>query len=95
MKRGLELKNISKIYQDDNGETLAVKDFSYWFEEGKFVTLLGPSGCGKSTILSIISGLEIPTTRKCFLKWQKYHRHKFQHWLYASKRLSFRVEINL
>lgn len=43
MHKGLELKNISKIYQDDNGETLAIKDFSYKFENGEFVTLLGPS----------------------------------------------------
>ena len=62
MSKGLELKNISKIYQDDNGETLAVESFSYKFSDGDFVTLLGPSGCGKSTILSIIAGLEEPTT---------------------------------
>ena len=61
MHKGLELKNISKIYQDDNGETLAIKDFSYKFENGEFVTLLGPSGCGKSTLLSIIAGLESPS----------------------------------
>lgn len=62
MHKGLELKNISKIYQDDNGETLAIKDFSYKFENGEFVTLLGPSGCGKSTLLSIIAGLEQPSS---------------------------------
>lgn len=62
MHKGLELKNISKIYQDDNGETLAIKDFSYKFENGEFVTLLGPSGCGKSTLLSIIAGLEPPSS---------------------------------
>lgn len=62
MHKGLELKNISKIYQDDNGETLAIKNFSYKFENGEFVTLLGPSGCGKSTLLSIIAGLEQPSS---------------------------------
>ena len=67
MHKGLELKNISKIYQDDNGETLAIKDFSYKFENGEFVTLLGPSGCGKSTLLSIIAGLESPSTGNVLL----------------------------
>lgn len=67
MHKGLELKNISKIYQDNNGETLAIKDFSYKFENGEFVTLLGPSGCGKSTLLSIIAGLESPSSGNVLL----------------------------
>lgn len=67
MHKGLELKNISKTYQDDNGETLAIKDFSYKFENGEFVTLLGPSGCGKSTLLSIIAGLESPSSGNVLL----------------------------
>ncbi|MBQ9313655.1 MAG: ABC transporter ATP-binding protein [Clostridia bacterium] len=67
MNKGLELKNISKIYQDNNGETLAIKDFSYHFINHEFTTLLGPSGCGKSTLLSIISGLESPSSGNVFL----------------------------
>lgn len=58
----LELRNISKTFQDTNGETMAVKDFSYSFKKGKFVSIVGPSGCGKSTILSIIAGLEEQTS---------------------------------
>lgn len=67
MNKGLELMNISKTYQDDNGETLAIKDFSYKFVDNEFTTILGPSGCGKSTLLSIISGLESPSTGNVFL----------------------------
>lgn len=67
MHKGLELKNISKIYQDDNGETLAIKNFSYKFNESEFITILGPSGCGKSTLLSIIAGLEAPSSGNIFL----------------------------
>lgn len=62
MHDSLTLKHISKTYQDDNGETLAIKDFSYSFEKGKFVSIVGPSGCGKSTLLSIIAGLEPQTS---------------------------------
>ena len=58
MYKGLELKNIKKIYQDDIGETIAIKDFSYTFVPESFTSIIGPSGCGKSTLLSIIAGLE-------------------------------------
>lgn len=68
MNSALSLKNISKVYQDDNGEVLAIKDFSYDFKKGEFVSIVGPSGCGKSTLLSIIAGLESPTTRKSFIR---------------------------
>lgn len=64
LKFMLSIKNISKIYQDDNGEVLAIKDFSYDFQKGDFVSIVGPSGCGKSTLLSIIAGLEQPSTRQ-------------------------------
>ena len=58
----LSLEHITKTYQDLNGETLAIKDFTHTFEKGKFVSVVGPSGCGKSTLLSIIAGLEPQTS---------------------------------
>lgn len=68
MKSVLSIKNVSKVYQDDNGEVLAIKDFSYDFNKGDFVSIVGPSGCGKSTLLSIIAGLDIPSTRENFFR---------------------------
>ena len=73
MNSTLSLQNISKVYQDDNGEILAIKDFSYDFKKGEFISIVGPSGCGKSTLLSIIAGLESPTNRKSFLRSRKYY----------------------
>lgn len=67
MKKGLVLKDISKVYQDENGEILAIKNFSYDFNQGDFVSLVGPSGCGKSTLLSIVAGLEAPTSGSVIL----------------------------
>ena len=63
----LKLEKITKKYQDDNGETIAIKDFSYDFKKGHFVSIIGPSGCGKSTLLSIICGLEVPTSGMIYL----------------------------
>ncbi len=62
----LSLEHITKTYQDLNGETLAIRDFTHTFEKGKFVSIVGPSGCGKSTLLSIIAGLEPQTSGVIF-----------------------------
>lgn len=64
MKSVLSIQNVSKVYQDDNGEVLAIKNFSYDFNKGDFVSIVGPSGCGKSTLLSIIAGLDTPSARE-------------------------------
>ena len=58
MNNILKIENLKKIYHSKDGETLAVKDFSYEMKNGEFIAIVGPSGCGKSTILSILCGLE-------------------------------------
>ena len=73
----LRLENISKTYQDLNGETLAIENFSYTFENGKFVSIVGPSGCGKSTLLSIISGLEKQTSGTISIDNSEPHNNNF------------------
>lgn len=55
----LELKNVSKQYQQNNGEVLT--SVSLRIEEGEFFGIVGPSGCGKTTLLNLIAGLELPT----------------------------------
>ena len=62
MKKILEVKNICKIYQAQNGEIEALKDINFEVNEGEYISIIGPSGCGKSTLLSIISGLENKTS---------------------------------
>jgi multiple sugar transport system ATP-binding protein len=51
----LELKNVSKIYDDGS---IAVNNVSFEINPGEFIVLVGPSGCGKTTILRMIAGLE-------------------------------------
>ena len=58
MKKVLEVKNICKTYQAQNGEIEALRNISFDVKEGEYISIIGPSGCGKSTLLSIISGLE-------------------------------------
>ena len=50
----IELKNISKQYEDNT----VLDNLSLNIRKNEFVTLLGPSGCGKTTTLKIIAGFE-------------------------------------
>ena len=68
MEEILEIKNISKKYQQKNGETLALKEINLKVKKGEFISVIGPSGCGKSTLLSIISGLEEKTGGKIIIE---------------------------
>lgn len=44
----LKIKNLKKIYHTNNGETLAVEDFSFNLKDGEFIAIVGPSGCGNA-----------------------------------------------
>ncbi len=50
----IELKNISKTYDDNT----VLNNLSLDIKRNEFLTLLGPSGCGKTTTLKIIAGFE-------------------------------------
>jgi putative ABC transport system ATP-binding protein len=49
---------LSKKY----GDLEVVKGVSISIKTGEFVCLVGKSGCGKTTLLSLLSGLERPTS---------------------------------
>ncbi len=53
----VELTRLTKRYEVDGGEIVALAEINVTIQEGEFVCLLGPSGCGKSTLLKIVAGL--------------------------------------
>ncbi|PSP94457.1 sugar ABC transporter ATP-binding protein [Halobacteriales archaeon QS_4_62_28] len=63
----LRIQNLTKVFNDDTGQIVAVDDFSLNTEDGEFVVFVGPSGCGKSTTLRCIAGLETVTEGRIFL----------------------------
>jgi putative ABC transport system ATP-binding protein len=56
----IRLNKVSKTYQTDKVETLALKDIDLHVEKSEFVSIMGPSGCGKSTLLNLIGLLDEP-----------------------------------
>lgn len=75
MEKILEVKNITKKYQNKEGEILAIQDINLRVNQGEFVSIIGPSGCGKSTLLSIIAGLESKTSGEIYIEGQKCERY--------------------
>ena len=54
----IELKGVSKVFDDTPGTVEALVDVSLSVRPNEFVSIVGPSGCGKSTLLKIIAGLD-------------------------------------
>ena len=44
------------------GETSVLKDVSFEIQTGELVCIIGASGCGKTTLLSLLGGLDSPTS---------------------------------
>jgi NitT/TauT family transport system ATP-binding protein len=63
----LTIQNLMKTFPLDEGELVAIDDFTLKVQDGEFMCILGPSGCGKTTLLRIIAGLEMPSNGKILL----------------------------
>lgn len=53
----LQVKNLSKTYDNNGKSTEVIKDLSFGVGDKQFIAIVGSSGCGKTTILKIIAGL--------------------------------------
>jgi ABC-type sugar transport system ATPase subunit len=57
------LEAVSKIFN----RRAVVDALSLEVADGEFLVLVGPSGCGKSTTLSMVAGLEAPSSGRIFI----------------------------
>ena len=57
----ITLRNIEKVYQTNEIETIALSNINIEIATGEFLSIMGPSGCGKSTLLNMIGLLDKPT----------------------------------
>jgi len=58
----IEIRNLTKIYDEKTIPVHALNGVDLAFKEGEFTSIVGPSGSGKTTMLNLLGGLDAPTT---------------------------------
>ncbi len=66
----IELRNVSKVYQQKKRRIEAVKEVSLTIQQGEIFGVVGYSGAGKSTLIRMINFLEPPTTGQILINDQ-------------------------
>ena len=67
----IQIKNITKKYQDEVGNNIALDDVSFNLPSKGMVFVVGKSGCGKTTLLNILGGLDSFTSGDIIINGQK------------------------
>ena len=62
----LKAENLSFSYVNKFQTVHAVKNVTCGFHPGMAYAIVGQSGCGKTTLLSLLAGLELPTSGKVY-----------------------------
>ncbi len=76
-----QLVNVTKTYEGPHGGTTALKNVSFTASTGEMILLLGPSGSGKTTFLTLLAGLQSPTSGEVYLfgrPTKEYSRKELQ-----------------
>jgi putative ABC transport system ATP-binding protein len=63
----IEIQGIGKDYQEGESKVQAIKEMTFYIDDGEFVSIMGQSGSGKSTLLSILGGLNHPSRGRILL----------------------------
>ena len=64
----LEFKDVSVAFGPPSSRIEVLSDLNLKVEENEFVAIIGFSGAGKSTLMSLLAGLQLPTTGEVLFK---------------------------
>ena len=70
----LEVKNLTKIYGNDENKFVALDQVSFTVEKCEFIAIVGSSGSGKSTLLHLIGGVDKPTSGEVIVNGQNVYK---------------------
>ncbi len=68
----IQVKNLTKSFQDGDRKIIALNNVSFSVPEGQFLTVSGRSGSGKSTLLYQLGLLDIPTSGEVYIDGKDY-----------------------
>lgn len=57
----IEIQALGRDYRIGDNVVSAIKEMSFYIDDGEFISIVGQSGAGKSTLLSALGGLNRPT----------------------------------
>ena len=66
-KGAISIRNVTKIYDPEGVNVMAVDDCSLEIAPGEVCMIVGPSGCGKTTLLNAIAGFHSITYGEIYL----------------------------
>lgn len=72
MKTLIEMINVTKDFLNGEEVIHALKPTNFSAGEGELVAIIGPSGSGKSTFLTILGGLQRPTTGQVLIEGKSF-----------------------
>ncbi|KAG7198455.1 hypothetical protein KM043_005838 [Ampulex compressa] len=68
---GVRFEGVRKVYHAEQGDVVAVDDFSLKLCEGEVTSLLGRNGAGKTTIIKMLTGMLAPTSGEICLNGEE------------------------
>ncbi|XP_017788277.1 PREDICTED: uncharacterized protein LOC108570860 [Habropoda laboriosa] len=68
---GVRFEEVRKVYNTDQGEVVAVDNFTLKLCEGEVTSVLGRNGAGKTTIIKMLTGMLAPTTGEICLNGEE------------------------
>lgn len=72
MKTLIEMIDVTKDFLNGDDVIQALKKTNFSAGEGELVAIIGPSGSGKSTFLTILGGLQRPTTGQVLIEGKSF-----------------------
>lgn len=64
----IKAENVGYVYKTKYQKIEAVKNMTCSFETGKIYSIVGEFGSGKSTFLSLLAGLDLPSSGALYIQ---------------------------